>query len=119
MTPAAGQGARVIECRRDDDAAASVAAGLSDGTALVEVTAERAAVAELDATCRTPVGINATLSGRRLSIGAFVGLPDGSEWIRDAVDGDPEGAVAAGREIASRLLATGAGDLLQRAEAIA
>jgi hydroxymethylbilane synthase len=117
MTPAAGQGALVIESRREDGAAASIAAGLSDGTALVEVTAERAAVAELDATCRTPVGIHAKASSGGLSIDAFVGLPDGSEWIRDAVEGDPEDPVGAGREIASRLLAAGAGELLQRAEA--
>jgi hydroxymethylbilane synthase len=116
MTPAAGQGALAIESRRDDDSSASAAAGLSDGTALVEVTAERAAVAELDATCRTPVGINATLSGDRLRIDAFVGLPDGSEWVRDTVAGEAEDPVAAGREIADRLLAAGAGELLERAE---
>jgi hydroxymethylbilane synthase len=119
MTPAAGQGALVLESRRDDSSAASVAAGLSDGTALVEVTAERAAVAELDATCRTPVGIHATVSGEGLRIDAFVGLPDGSEWIRDAVGGGPEDPVAAGREIASRLVSAGAAELLERAEAVA
>jgi hydroxymethylbilane synthase len=119
MTPAAGQGALVLESRRDDASAASAAAGLSDGTALVEVTAERAAVAELDATCRTPVGIHATVSDERLRIDAFVGLPDGSEWIRDAVDGDPEDPVSAGRDIASRLVSAGAAELLERAEAVA
>src|SRR5918995_552596 len=39
MTPAAGQGALALESRRDDDSSAAAAAGLSDPTALVEVTA--------------------------------------------------------------------------------
>jgi hydroxymethylbilane synthase len=118
MTPAAGQGALALESRRGDDAAASAAARISDRSALVEVTAERAAVAELDATCRTPVGIRAGLSGDRLRLDAFVGLPDGSEWIRDTLEADAEDPVAAGREIAGRLVGAGAVELLERAEAM-
>lgn len=116
MTPAAGQGALVLETRREDEVAAAAAAGISDATALVEVTAERSAVAELDATCHTPVGVCAKLAGDRLRVDAFVGLPDGSEWVRDGLDADPEDAVAAGRELARRLVAAGARDVLERAE---
>jgi hydroxymethylbilane synthase len=119
MTPAAGQGALAIESRRDDEPAAAAAAGLSEQAALVEVTAERAAIARLDATCRTPVGMNAVLEGERLRLDAFVGLPDGAEWIRDTVESDPEDPVAVGSGIADRLLAAGAAELLERAEALA
>lgn len=117
MTPAPGQGALALETRRADDDAAAAAAGISDATALVEVTAERAAVAELGATCRTPVGVRAELSGAHIRLDAFVGLPDGSEWVRDSLRAEAEDPVAAGRALAERLAAAGAVQLLRRAEA--
>jgi porphobilinogen deaminase len=49
----------------------------------------------------------------------YAGLPDGTEWIRDEVTGQAREAAEAGRELARRMLAAGAGDLLQRAEAAA
>ena len=117
MTPAAGQGALALETRREDASAAAAAAGISDARALVEVTAERAAVGELDATCRTPVGARAELLGGRLRADAFVGLPDGTEWVRDSLEGDPEDPVALGRSLAERLVAAGAREVLERAGA--
>ena len=115
MTPAAGQGALALEARLNDGDAGGAASALTDRTALVEVTAERAAVAELDATCRTPVGVSARLAGDTLRADAFVGLPDGSEWVRDTVEGTADDAAALGRELAGRLLAAGAGEVLERA----
>ena len=66
LTPAAGQGSLALEARRDDPDAAAAAASISDHDALVELTAERAAVATLQATCHTPVGICARLDGGRV-----------------------------------------------------
>jgi hydroxymethylbilane synthase len=119
MTPAAGQGALALETRRDDDRSSRAAAGISDTRALIELTAERAAVGDLDATCRTPVGVHAELADGRLRADAFVGLPDGSEWVRDSLEGDPEDPVALGRVLAQRLLSAGAGDVLERAGSMA
>ena len=56
--------------------------------ALRELTAERAGVAPLGASCATPIGVHARVEGERLALTAFVGLPDGSEWIRDRLEGD-------------------------------
>ncbi len=114
MTPAAGQGALALEARRDDEGARRAAAAVSDARALTEVVAERATVADLDASCATPVGVEATLEDGQLRMDAFVGMPDGSEWIRDSVDGDPDDPTATGRQLAARLLSAGAGDLLER-----
>jgi hydroxymethylbilane synthase len=120
MTPAAGQGALALEARRGDNAAANAAAGITDTTALVELTAERAVVTGLDASCRTPVGVRAALSdGGALRADGFVGLPDGSEWIRDTLGADAGDPAAVGRELAERMLAAGAGELLERAHALA
>ena len=119
MTPAAGQGALALEARRGDAAAVKAAASLSDEPALLEVIAERAAVADLGATCHTPVGVNARLEGEVLRLDAFVGLPDGSEWIRDRVEAPADDPTMPGHELANRLAAAGAREILERAEAMA
>jgi len=116
MTPAAGQGALVLQTRSDDAEAAEAAAAVGDETALRELTAERAAVALLEASCATPIGVHARVKDGQIAIEAFVGLPDGSEWIRDRVEGDAEEPAAAGVLLAERLLSAGARDILDRAE---
>ncbi|HEY8810797.1 MAG TPA: hydroxymethylbilane synthase [Solirubrobacterales bacterium] len=116
MIPAAGQGALVLQAREDDAQAIDAAAAIGDEKALRELTAERAVVALLDATCATPIGVHAQIDGTRLRIEAFVGLPDGSEWIRDQVEGRAEEPAAAGALLAERLLSAGARGILDRAE---
>lgn len=140
MTPAAGQGALVLQVRADDAEAREAVAALNDDVALAEVTAERAVVAALEADCTTPIGILARVDGggerlahvdgHRLALEAFVGLPDGSEWIRDRVEVEvesqgadtPDSSVtptvdptAAGTLLAERLLAAGAAEILRKA----
>ncbi|HEX4668978.1 MAG TPA: hydroxymethylbilane synthase [Solirubrobacterales bacterium] len=119
MVPAAGQGALALQVRGDDAAAAKAVAAVLDFDAARELTAERAAVAPLGATCATPVGVHARVEGERLEIEAFVGLPDGSEWLRDRIEGDAADPVAAGVLLAERLLGAGAHDILARAEGAA
>jgi hydroxymethylbilane synthase len=116
MTPAAGQGALVLQARADDDGALEAAAAIGEERALRELTAERAVVSILDATCSSPIGVHASLEGRRLAVEAFVGLPDGSEWVRDRVELEVEPPAAAGALLAERLAAAGARDILERAE---
>jgi hydroxymethylbilane synthase len=116
MVPAAGQGALALQVRSGDTDAAEAVAVAGDVDAARELTAERAVVALLDATCATPVGVHARVEGERLEIEAFVGLPDGSEWLRDRLEGDAAEPAAAGVLLAERLLGAGARDLLTRAE---
>jgi hydroxymethylbilane synthase len=116
MTPAPGQGCLALEARSDDDRVAELAQAITDRRALVELTAERAVVTALDATCHTPVGAHARLDGDVLAVEGFAGLPDGSAWIRDRVEGHGDDPSALGRELAARMLAAGAGPLLAEAE---
>jgi porphobilinogen deaminase len=51
-----------------------------------------------------------------MTVRAFAGLPDGSEWLRDEVRGLPIEADELGEELGRRLLAAGGADLLARAE---
>lgn len=118
LTPAAGQGALVIESRLDEPAGAR-AQVITDRSALAEISCERAAVASLDASCDTPVGASATISAGRMRVLGFCGLPDGSEWIRDEVEADASEPEELGRRLAERMRSAGARELLDRAEQMA
>jgi hydroxymethylbilane synthase len=117
LVPAPGQGCLVLEARADDEAVREAAAALTDPDALAALTAERAVVTALEATCNTPIGAWARREvAAPLRLTAFVGLPDGSHWIRDDFTGDASDPAALGGEVASRLEAAGARDLLAEAE---
>lgn len=105
--PAAGQGIVVLEARDGE----AIGAGLSDPAAQTALRAERTVVRELGATCRTPLGAHYADGVLR----TWLGLPDGSAWIADEVQGekDPE---ALGAVAADRLLAAGGRELLEEAE---
>lgn len=116
MLPAAGQGALALQVRADDEATIDAAAVINDLEAMRELTAERTVVALLDATCASPLGAHARVAGGTIAIEAFVGLPDGSEWLRDRLEANAEEPALAGAELAQRLLGAGARELLDRAE---
>jgi len=119
LTPAGGQGSLALEARRSDPEVAAEAGRISDHDALVELTAERAAIARLEATCHTPVGVCARLGQGELEIFGYAGDSDGSDWVRDRLGGDPEQPAALGEALAERMLAAGAREILRRAEAAA
>jgi len=119
MTPAAGQGALALEARAGDTEATAAAATITDEAALIELTAERAVVGALKATCNTPVGIRARLGEDRITVDGFVGLPDGTRWVRDSLWGDPDQPGSLGIELAEQLLNAGAATILRQAEAMA
>jgi hydroxymethylbilane synthase len=119
MVPAAGQGALALQVRGDDEATSEATAAVNDLTAMRELTAERTVVALLDATCASPLGAHARVEGGAIAIEAFVGLPDGSEWVRDRIDGSAEEPALAGAELVQRLLGAGAREILDRAEEMA
>jgi hydroxymethylbilane synthase len=113
MVPAAGQGALAVTVRADDAAARAAAEHISDAGSFARLVAERALVRALEADCHTPVGAHAAhVEGDVLSLRAFVGRADGSMWLRDELTGaDPE---ALGAEVAARLRAAGADEVLGR-----
>ena len=112
MTPAPGQGCLALEVRADDDETRRVAEQLTHRESLVELTAERAVVTALEATCHTPVGARARLEAERLTLDAYAGLPDGSTWVRDTLEGDASDPAGLGHAVAERMLAAGARELL-------
>jgi hydroxymethylbilane synthase len=113
LVPAAGQGALAVQ-GRDGAVPAAVIDVLDDPAASICVHAERELTRHLDATCNTPVGAFACpVGGGAIELRAWVGMPDGSQWISDRLRGASEGLGAA---VAERMLAAGARELLRRAQ---
>jgi hydroxymethylbilane synthase len=114
LVPAAGQGALAIQAR-PEALTASQRDAITDEPAMACVLAERALVHALDAGCETPVGAHCQmLPDGRAALTGWVGLPDGSEWLRDELTGDP---AELGVRCAERMIAAGAPELLRRAAA--
>ncbi|MGO9822081.1 MAG: hydroxymethylbilane synthase [Solirubrobacteraceae bacterium] len=112
LVPAAGQGALAVEARAGEVDGAQ----LSDATSMACVTAERALVSALGASCNTPVGAHATSLPRgHVELTGWAGLPDGSAWLRDRLQAP---ANEAGSLCAERMLAAGAGEILRDAAAV-
>lgn len=116
LVPAPGQGVITLEARAGDETALAAARAVTDAAAWTALRCERALVVAMEATCHTPVGAFAVPDGDRLTVTAFAGLPDGSEWVRDRVEGAVAEPEALGRLAAERMLAAGARDILRRAE---
>ncbi len=110
--PAVGQGAVGIECRSDDARIHALLAPLNHPETALRVRAERAFNARLEGGCQVPIAAHATLHGARLRLDGLVAKVDGSELIRDQIEGAADNASQLGVELAERLLARGAGAIL-------
>jgi hydroxymethylbilane synthase len=117
--PAPGQGILALEGRAEDERVREAVAAITDSPTFACLLAERALARELDASCHTPLGAHASpAGGGGLLLRAWVGLPDGSEWITDELLADAADPGALGRGLAERMTLAGAGDLLSRAGAM-
>jgi hydroxymethylbilane synthase len=107
MLPAVAQGAIGLEVRRDDAATRGRLAALDDADSAIRVAAERACLAVLDGSCRTPIAAFAEFEddGATLRLRALIALPDGSQAQRAERRGSPGEAVALGRDAGAELRA--------------
>jgi hydroxymethylbilane synthase len=107
MLPAAAQGAIGVEARADDTAVLDLLAALDDSTTSLCIAAERAVLAALDGSCRTPIGAYATLDAGSdtVSLQGLVARPDGSELHRLSDAAPAAEAVAMATELGNRLRA--------------
>jgi hydroxymethylbilane synthase len=117
--PAGGQGALAIETLIEiDGEIARALAALDNPRARYETTAERAFLATLGASCVTPVGIKATVSGSSISLRAMLFSNDGahemSDEIEEPIDATlpPAAAQSLGVKLGERMLANGADRLV-------
>jgi hydroxymethylbilane synthase len=103
MLPAVGQGALAVECRAGEEELQGLLAPLNDAVSAACVAAERAMLAALDGSCRTPIGGLATIRGERLILDGLLLSEDGSAERRGRGEGAVGGAVEIGSELGLRL----------------
>jgi hydroxymethylbilane synthase len=112
--PAVAQGVIGIECRGADLRTLELVTVLNHPATRIAMDAERAFAHRLGGSCQSPIAAHAEIAGRSLILDGLVAEPDGSRLLRDRQSGSIEDPVALGRLLAERILAAGAGPLLQR-----
>jgi len=112
MLPAVAQGAIGVERRADDAAVAELLAPVHDRDTGLRLAAERAFLARLDGSCRTPIAGLAVLEGDRLWLRGEILRPDGSEAIAGELRGPADRGAALGARLAEGLLARAGGGFL-------
>jgi hydroxymethylbilane synthase len=115
--PAVTQGVIGIECRQSDSSTLQYLRALEDPATRKVMDAERAFAARLGGSCQSPIAAYAELEADRIALRGLVAEPDGSRLLRDTVSGSAENPAALGRQLAERILAAGAGALLERLRA--
>ncbi len=103
MLPAVGQGALAIECRMADQMVRQLVEPLNDPISAARVRAERAMLAALDGSCRTPIAGLAEVDRDRLTIEGLLLNEDGSKEIRGRFEGGVDDAAALGAELGKEL----------------
>ncbi len=111
MLPAPAQGAIGIECRADDSRSQAYLAALTHDESATRIAAERALLAALDGSCRTPIAALAELrDGGELYLRALIAKPDGTMIHRAERSGAAGDGEAMARDAGEELRAAGGPD---------
>jgi len=113
MLPAVGQGALCIECRENDPVIAPVMAALNHSETRTVVMGERAFLNRLEGGCQVPIAAHGKLSGKTITLSGLVASLDGVTVIRESISGPARNAEQIGVSLAERLIAKGAGPILE------
>jgi hydroxymethylbilane synthase len=105
MLPAVAQGAIGVELRVSDANTHDLLAPVHDPATRRQLAAERAFLAALDGSCRTPIGGLAEIAGGRLHFRGEIIRPDGSERLAAERTGPPADGAAMGADAAAELRA--------------
>lgn len=112
--PAACQGILAIEARADDLRVHELLAPLEHADTAKQAAAERAFLAKLEGGCQVPMACHARFDGGQLHVRGLVVGVDGEPLFEAREVGDPSDAARLGLEVAQRLLALGAAEILAR-----
>lgn len=110
---AVGQGALGIECREDDPETQALIQPLIHLETQQRCLAERALLRTLEGGCQVPIGVNSQIESGQLSLIAMVASLDGQRLIRDQLQGSAEDPESLGIQLAQRLKAQGADQILK------
>jgi hydroxymethylbilane synthase len=112
--PAIGQGVLAVEYASARADLAELLAPFVDPATRDAAEAERSLGLVVEGSCEVPLGAHAVISGTRLALEGFLGMPDGSRVVRDRLEGPAASAAALGRTLGERILAGGGREVLER-----
>ena len=112
--PACGQGVVAIECREADRYARDLLTTIDDENAARALSCERAFLAALDGSCRTPIAGHARMEEERFRFDGIILSEDGVEFYEASGWGESSDAVAIGTAAAEEILGRAPKDFLQR-----
>jgi hydroxymethylbilane synthase len=101
--PAAGQGAIAIETRENDKVTRELIAQIDHADTSAAVAAERAFLAVLDGSCKTPIGAHATIEGVAIRFRGLIARPDGAAAHDIAANGARADAIKIAEDCARSL----------------
>jgi hydroxymethylbilane synthase len=107
MLPAVAQGCIGIETRAGDLATAELLAAIHDKVTAVAVDCERAFLAALDGSCRTPLAGHAVVDGNSVTFRGQALTPDGVHCFETTRQGDAADARRLGAEAGEEVKAAG------------
>jgi hydroxymethylbilane synthase len=110
--PAVGQGIVAIETRADDTRTRALLDAINHAETATALAAERAFLAVLDGSCRTPIAGHATIADGRLRLRGLIAKPDGSESFECLREGPMSAAVALGTDAGAELRRRAGADFL-------
>jgi hydroxymethylbilane synthase len=116
MLPAPGQGALGIECHREAAAVLAQVSQLEHTNSRAATDAERSMLALLHAGCSAPVGAWARVENDELLLDGLVASLDGQRVLRASSRGTVQNAIQIGQEVAEKLRAQGAGEIIRNAK---
>lgn len=101
--PAPGQGAICIESRIGDARVLDMLDAIGDAATAQALACERAFLAALDGSCRTPLAGHATIGGTRLAFSGMILTPDGREVHEIETQGPAADAARLGAEAGAEI----------------
>ncbi|MBI4192484.1 MAG: hydroxymethylbilane synthase [Betaproteobacteria bacterium] len=114
--PAPGQGALGIECRAERADVIAMMRALNHDPTAACVRAERALGRALSGSCQLPLGGYAQAEGSQVRLRGLVASQDGTQVVRAELIGDARDPETLGAELAARLKAQGAAEILAALE---
>jgi hydroxymethylbilane synthase len=113
FVPAIGQGLLAVVCRSKDLETQQLLSVLDDPPSHRLADAQRLFMGLMEGGCRVPLGCFGEEQNGRLRLIGYLAKSDGSQEIRETVEGEPSQAKRLAETLAQKMLKRGAGEILK------
>lgn len=116
MIPPMGQAALGIEIVTCNDKVREIAMSLNDADTYLCTLIERDFISAIGAGCSAPVACNAVVDGDAVTLRTMIGFSDGTNIMQEKIIAKKDVSRDIGKELAQKMIADGALELLKQAE---